>query len=80
MSILGMAINGLGFYSSQFVKSSLKKPKQSCLGLVKILEGVVSVLDLRTLTFTSRVVESGRLISVRLVLLCTFLLKKNSMS
>jgi hypothetical protein len=46
MSIVGMAADGLGFYTSQCAKSSVKKAKPNFLGLVKILEGRVSAEDL----------------------------------
>lgn len=46
MPIVGITTDGLGFFSSQFAKSSLNKPKQACLGLVKILEGKVTTADL----------------------------------
>jgi hypothetical protein len=46
MPIVGMAADGLGFFSSQYAKPSLRKPNLSCLGLVKILEGFVSASEL----------------------------------
>jgi hypothetical protein len=46
MPLVGMAADGLSFYSSQFGKNISKKPKRSLLGLVKIVEGIVSAGDL----------------------------------
>jgi hypothetical protein len=46
MPIVGMAANGLGFYSSHFSKPLSNKPKHSFIGLVKIIEGLISAEDL----------------------------------
>jgi hypothetical protein len=46
MPFVGMTTNGLGFYISQFAKSNPRNPKPGFLGLVKILEGVVSKAQL----------------------------------
>lgn len=42
MSFVGMTIDSLGFYISQFAKSNPRNPKPGFLGLIKILERVVS--------------------------------------
>jgi hypothetical protein len=46
MPIVGMTGDGLGFYSSHFVKPLSKKPKRSFIGLVKVVEGLVSAEEL----------------------------------
>jgi hypothetical protein len=46
MPIVGMAVDGLGFYSSHFSKPLSKKPKRSFIGLVKVVEGLISAEDL----------------------------------
>jgi hypothetical protein len=46
MPIVGMAIDGLGFYLSHFAKPLTKKPKRVFIGLVKVIEGLVSAEDL----------------------------------
>jgi hypothetical protein len=46
MPIVGMAVDGLGFYSSHFSKPLSKKPKRSFIGLVKVVEGLISADDL----------------------------------
>jgi hypothetical protein len=46
MPIVGMAADGLGFYSSHFSKPLSKKPKRSCIGLVKVVEGLILAEDL----------------------------------
>jgi hypothetical protein len=46
MPIVGMATDGLGFYSSHFSKPLSNKLKRSFIGLVKIVEGVISAEDL----------------------------------
>jgi hypothetical protein len=46
MPIVGMAVDGLGFYASQFAKNAAKKPRKSFLGLVKVIEGEVGCEDL----------------------------------
>jgi hypothetical protein len=46
MPIVGMAADGLGFYSSHFSKPLSKKPKRSFIGLVKVVEGLISTEDL----------------------------------
>jgi hypothetical protein len=46
MPIVGMAVDGLGFYSSHFAKPLSKKPKRSFIGLVKVVEGLVSTEEL----------------------------------
>jgi hypothetical protein len=47
MPIVGMAGDGLGFYSSHFSKSLSKKPKCSFIGLVKIVKGLIWLRILR---------------------------------
>jgi hypothetical protein len=47
MPIVGMAADGLGFYLSHFAKPLSKKPKRSFIGLVKVVEGLVSAEDLK---------------------------------
>jgi hypothetical protein len=46
MPIIGMAADDLGFYSSHFSKPLSNKPKRSFIGLVKIVEGLISAEDL----------------------------------
>jgi hypothetical protein len=46
MPIVGMAADGLGFYLSHFTKPISKKPKRVFIGLVKVIEGLVSAEDL----------------------------------
>jgi hypothetical protein len=46
MPIVGMAADGLGFYLSHFAKPISKKPKRVFIGLVKVIEGLVSAEDL----------------------------------
>jgi hypothetical protein len=46
MPIVGMAADGLGFYSSHFAKPLSRKPKISFIGLVKVVEGLISAEDL----------------------------------
>jgi hypothetical protein len=46
MPIVGMAADGLGFYSSHFAKPLSRKPKRSFIGLVKVVEGLISIEDL----------------------------------
>jgi hypothetical protein len=46
MPIVGMAADGLGFYSSHFSKPLSNKPKRSFIGLVKIVEGLIKAEDL----------------------------------
>jgi hypothetical protein len=46
MPIVGMAADGLGFYLSHFAKPLIKKPKRVFIGLVKVIEGLVSAEDL----------------------------------
>jgi hypothetical protein len=46
MPIVGMAADGLGFYSSHFAKPLSNKPKHSFIGLVKIIEGLITAEDL----------------------------------
>jgi hypothetical protein len=46
MPIVGMAADGLGFYSSHFAKPLSRKPKRSFIGLVKVVEGLISAEDL----------------------------------
>jgi hypothetical protein len=46
MPIVGMAADGLGFYSSHFSKPLSNKPKRSFIGLVKIVEGLILAEDL----------------------------------
>jgi hypothetical protein len=46
MPIVGMAADGLGFYLSHFAKPLSKKPKRVFIGLVKVIEGLVSAEDL----------------------------------
>jgi hypothetical protein len=46
MPIVGMAVDGLGFYSSHFAKPLSNKPKRSFIDLVKIVEGLISAEDL----------------------------------
>jgi hypothetical protein len=46
MPIVGMAADGLGFYLSHFAKPISKKPKRVFIGLVKVIEGLVSADDL----------------------------------
>jgi hypothetical protein len=46
MPIVGMAVDGLGFYSSHFSKPLSKKPKRSFIGLVKVVKGSISADDL----------------------------------
>jgi hypothetical protein len=46
MPIVGMAPDGLGFYSSHFAKPLSNKPNRSFIGLVKIVEGLISAEDL----------------------------------
>jgi hypothetical protein len=46
MPIVGIAVDGLGFYSSQFAKPLSRKPKRSFIGLVKVVEGLISAEDL----------------------------------
>jgi hypothetical protein len=46
MPIVGMAADGLGFYSSHFSKPLSNKPKHNFIGLVKIVEGLISAEDL----------------------------------
>jgi hypothetical protein len=45
MPIVGMAADGLGFYSSHFAKPLSRKPKRSFIGLVKVVEGLISAQD-----------------------------------
>jgi hypothetical protein len=47
MPIVGMATDGLGFYLSHFAKPLSKKPKRVFIGLVKVIEGLVSAEDLK---------------------------------
>jgi hypothetical protein len=42
MPIVGLAADGLGFYLSHFAKPLIKKPKRVFIGLVKVIEGLVS--------------------------------------
>jgi hypothetical protein len=46
MPIVGMAVDGLGFYSSHFSKPLSKKPKRSFISLVKVVEGLISAEDI----------------------------------
>jgi hypothetical protein len=46
MPIVGMAADGLGLYSSHFAKPLSRKPKRSFIGLVKVVEGLISAKDL----------------------------------
>jgi hypothetical protein len=46
MPIVGMAADGLGFYLSHFAKPLTKKPKRVFIGLVKVIERLVSAEDL----------------------------------
>jgi hypothetical protein len=46
MPIVGMAADGLGFYSSHFAKPLSRKPKRSFIGLVTVMEGLISAEDL----------------------------------
>jgi hypothetical protein len=46
MPIVGMAADGLGFYSSHFAKPLSNKPKRSFIGLVTIVEGLITAEDL----------------------------------
>jgi hypothetical protein len=46
MPIVGMAVDGLGFYSSHFSKPLSRKPKRSFIGLVKVVTGLISADDL----------------------------------
>lgn len=46
MPIVGMAADGLRFYSSHFAKSLSRKPKRSFIGLGKVVEGLISAEDL----------------------------------
>jgi hypothetical protein len=46
MPIVGMAADGLGFYLSHFAKPISKKPMRVFIGLVKVIEGLVSAEDL----------------------------------
>jgi hypothetical protein len=46
MPIVGMAADGLGFYSSHFAKPLSRKPKRSFIDLVKVVEGLISAEDL----------------------------------
>jgi hypothetical protein len=46
MPIVGMAADGLGFYSSHFAKPLSRKPKRSFIGLITVLEGLISAEDL----------------------------------
>jgi hypothetical protein len=46
MPIVGLAADGLGFYLSHFAKPLTKKPKRVFIGLVKVIEGLVSAEDL----------------------------------
>jgi hypothetical protein len=46
MPIVGMAVDGLEFYSSHFSKPLSNKPKRNFIGLVKIVEGLISAEDL----------------------------------
>lgn len=45
MPIVGMALDALSFYTSQFAKLNSKKSKQNQLGLIKNLEGNASTKD-----------------------------------
>jgi hypothetical protein len=46
MAIVGMAADVLGFYLFHFAKPLSKKPKRVFIGLVKVIEGLVSAEDL----------------------------------
>lgn len=46
MPLVGLAADGLGFLSSQLAKSNCKNPKYGFPSLVKILEVMVSSVDL----------------------------------
>jgi hypothetical protein len=46
MPIVGMAADGLGFYSSHFAKPLSRKPKRSFIGLITVMEGLISAEDL----------------------------------
>jgi hypothetical protein len=46
MPIVGMAADGLGFYSSHFSKPLSKKTKRGFIGLVKVVEGLISAEDI----------------------------------
>lgn len=46
MLVVGIATDELGFFSSQCAKTHVKKPKHECVGLIRVLEGKVSVVDL----------------------------------
>jgi hypothetical protein len=46
MPIVRMAADGLGFYLSHFAKPMSKKSKRVFIGLVKVIEGLVSAEDL----------------------------------
>jgi hypothetical protein len=46
MPIVGMAADGLGFYSSHFAKPLSRKPKRSFISLVTVMEGLISAEDL----------------------------------
>ena len=61
--IFGMSTDGLGFYSSHFAKPLSRKPKRSFIGLVTVMEGLISAEDLerRTLVFISHGAKLGKL-------------------
>jgi hypothetical protein len=46
MPIVGMAADGLGFYSSHFAKPLSNKPKRCFIGLVKIVEDLIMAEEL----------------------------------
>lgn len=75
-----MAVDGLGFYLSHFSKPLSKKPKRSFNGLVKVIEGLVSVKDLeKILVLIFRGESLGKLPSVTLDFLCSSPLKRDWM-
>lgn len=67
MPIVGMAMDGLGFYLSHFAKPLSKRQKRSFIGLVKVIDGLVSVEDLeKILGSISHGGKHGKLPSVML--------------
>jgi hypothetical protein len=57
---VGMVADGVGSFSSQYVKPSLRKPNLSCLGLVKVLKGLCLLMSLKGISaFSFLGAESG---------------------
>lgn len=81
MLVVGIATDELGFFSSQCAKTHVKKPKHECVGLIRVLEGKVSVVDLeKDFSYHFPWGKCGNLRNAKRVILCSSLLLKSLMN